>query len=200
MNPIRKLLSDADPLRTEPMPSDEQRDSRRRAILASAPESRRGRVSFSRLAFLTSLTIGLLVVVSQFSSIVTTRTYAAVRFEVRLAEETPAPGLREAKIVGSNRSIYLYDEVVISNSDIDRAELIETGSPARFSIGVRFTDSGTQKIGIATTNHIGRPMAILIDGDVVMAPTVRSAIGNSAVINGDYSREQAVAIVNGIGL
>lgn len=200
MSSVRELLRDADPLRTEPVPSDEQRDSRRRAILAGVPGPRRGRVSFARLAFLTSLALGLLVVASQFSPIMTTRTYAAVRFEVRLAEETPAPGLSEAKIAGSNRSIYLHDEVVISNSDIDRAELIGTGNPARFSIGVHFTENGTQKIGLATANHIGRPVAILIDGDVVMAPVVRSAIGNSAVINGDYTREQALAIVNGIGL
>jgi len=200
MKPIRELLRNADPLRTEPMPSDEQRDSRRRAILVSEPEPRRGRVSFARLAFLTSLALGLLVVASQFLSIMTTRTYAAVRFEVRLAEETPAPGLREAKIAGSNRSIYLHDEVVISNSDIDRSELIETDNPPRFSIGVYFTESGTRKIGLATGSHIGRPAAILIDGDVVMAPVVRSAIGNSAVITGDYTREQALAIVNGIGL
>ena len=40
MNPIREMLRDADPLRTEPMPSDEQRDSRRRAV---ASRTARGR-------------------------------------------------------------------------------------------------------------------------------------------------------------
>jgi len=198
MNSIRQLLRDADPLRNESLPSDEERDLCRQAILTKRPAPARTRVSFVRLAVLTALAIAVLVFASQFSSFISNKTYAAVRFEVRLAEETAMPGLQEAKIAGSNRLIYLYDEVVISNGDVDRAELIETDNRSRFSVGLYFTETGTRQIGVATGNHIGRPVAILIDGDVVMAPVVRSAIGNSAVINGDYTREQALAIVNGI--
>ena len=40
----------------------------------------------------------------------------------------------------------------------------------------------------ATAAHIGRPMAILIDGEVVTTPTVRGAVSDSAWINGDYMR------------
>jgi preprotein translocase subunit SecD len=50
----------------------------------------------------------------------------------------------------------------------------------------------------ATQNHIGRPVAILVDDEVVMAPTVRAAIGERAEINGNYTREEAERVVNGI--
>jgi hypothetical protein len=200
MNSIRQLLRDADPLRNEPLPTDEQRNDRRRAIMAEKPQPIRPRIRFVRLAFLTTLAVAVLVLVSQFWSFISPKTYAAVRFEMRLAEESPAPGLREARVVGSNRIIYLHDEIVISNGDVSRAELIDTGDPSQFHVGLNFTETGTQKNRVATASHIGRPVAILIDGEVVMAPVVRAEIGNSAVISGNYTREEALAIVNGIGL
>lgn len=52
----------------------------------------------------------------------------------------------------------------------------------------------------ATAAHLSRPVAILIDGKVVIAPVVRSAISSSAIITGDYSRVDAERIANGIGM
>ena len=125
-------------------------------------------------------------------------THADVRFEVRLAETTAGPGLREAKIAGSERVIYLHEEIVVGNGDIDRAEMLPGRDGLQFVVGVHFTPEGARKMGAATQNHINRPVAILVDGEVVMAPTVRSAIGDSAEINGNYTREQAERIVNGL--
>jgi preprotein translocase subunit SecD len=47
---------------------------------------------------------------------------------------------------------------------------------------------------------VGRPVAILIDGEVVMTPVVRSAIGNSATITGNYTRAEAERIASGMGI
>jgi preprotein translocase subunit SecD len=124
-------------------------------------------------------------------------THAAVRFEVRLAEVAPAPGLREARVSG-DRSIYLHQEIVVSNADIASAEVLPGRNTGQFLVSVHFTPEGTQKMRAATLNHIGRPVAILIDDEVVMAPTLRSAIGESAEINGDFTKEEAERIVDGI--
>ena len=51
----------------------------------------------------------------------------------------------------------------------------------------------------ATANHLGKPLAVLIDGEVVMAPTLRSPVSDSALISGDFSQAEAERIVNGIG-
>jgi preprotein translocase subunit SecD len=51
----------------------------------------------------------------------------------------------------------------------------------------------------ATSAHVGRPVAIVIDGKVAIAPVVRSAISNSATMTGDYSQAEAEAIAEGIG-
>lgn len=52
----------------------------------------------------------------------------------------------------------------------------------------------------ATGNHIGKPVAILIDGQVVVAPALRATIGGSAVVSGNFTKEQAERFANGIGM
>ena len=95
---------------------------------------------------------------------------AAVRFEVRLAEDKPAPGLHEAKLSGSGRFVYLHPEIIVTNSDIAAARAVPDGGPEQYSIDVEFNASGAEKMRAATGNHIGKPVAILLDGQVVMAP------------------------------
>ena len=124
----------------------------------------------------------------------------AVRFEVRLAEDKPGPDLREAKVSVSERSVYLHDEVVVDNGDIAAARVIQGRSPSQYSIDIKFKASGAEKMRVATGNHIGRPVAILLDGRVVMAPVLRSPIDASAVVTGNFTRAQAERIVNGIGI
>jgi len=65
-------------------------------------------------------------------------------------------------------------------------------------VALTFNDAGAGRIAIATGRHVGRPLAILIDGTVVMAPVLRSPITTSAVISGDFTRAEAERIVAGI--
>ena len=123
---------------------------------------------------------------------------AAVRFEVRLAEDQPAAGLQAARVANSNRVVYLHPDVVVTNADIARSRVVPGPTPSQFWIDVQFNTAGAQKMRQATTNHIGKPVAILIDGDVVTAPTVKSPIGAAAVISGDYTRADAEKIAGGI--
>jgi len=50
----------------------------------------------------------------------------------------------------------------------------------------------------ATMSHLGKPVAILIDGNVVIAPTIKSAIGTAAIITGDYTQADAQRIAAGM--
>ena len=200
MKTITELLEDADPLWDEPAVS-RRRDASRQAVLAAAfaavPAADQ-RFSLARLATVSVGVIAILLLGSVLWPRMGFETHADVRFEVRLAETTPGPGLREARIAGTERVIYLHDEIVVSNGDIDRAEMLPGRDGLQFVVGVHFTPEGARKMNAATQNHIDRPIAILVDGEVVMAPTVRSTIGDSAEINGNYTREQAERIVNGL--
>ena len=82
-----------------------------------------------------------------------TTVQAAVRFEVRLAEERPAAGLREAPVAGANRSAYLHEEVVVTNADIERSAVVPAGDASRFNIGIQFNAAGADKMQQATANR-----------------------------------------------
>ncbi len=203
MKTIRELLQDADPVQHEPTWSSGQRDVRRQAVIAAASEpSRRKLASRSRIivfAAVASVAIAAPFLGSRGWSLFVGDLRAAVRFEVRLAEDKPGPGLREAKVSGSGRSIYLHDEVVASNSDIAAARLIQA-TPVQYSVGIEFNASGAEKMRAATASHIGKPVAILLDGQVVMAPVVRASLGAAAEITGNFTKVQAERIVEGIGI
>jgi hypothetical protein len=204
MKSIEELLRDADPLLHEPSTSSEQRDYRRRAVVATGHRSgdRAGAEPRSRVTLFVTLGFVMIVVLFLaermwppfFGNV-----YAAtVRFEVKLAEEEPAAGLREAKVSGTDRSVYLHAEDILTNSDISRASTIRVDHSSKYSVGLEFNPSGTEKIRAATASHIGEPVAILLDGKVIMAPTVRQPIAESAVISGDLSKTEAEKIVKGI--
>ena len=203
MKNIRALLQEADPLRHEPMTSSGERDFRRQAVLAAASGARARAGAGTRSGIAVFATVALMVIVASFLgarmwSLLVSEVHAAVPFEVRLAEDGPTPGLREAKVSGSDRSVYLHDEVVVTNSDIAAARVVQGGSPLQYGVGVEFNAAGAEKMRAATGSHIGKPVAILLDGQVVMAPVVRTPIGASAVITGNFTRTQAEKIVNGI--
>jgi hypothetical protein len=205
MKIISELLREADPLQHEPRLPSGERDLRRQAVLAAAlgSRTRSGVQSRSRITLFGAIAL-LVIVVSSLGSRVwspfVSDLQGAVRFEVILAEEKPASGLREAKVSGSSRSVYLHDAVVVDNGDIAEARVVQGSGPSKYVVDVKFNASGAEKMRTATGNHIGKPMAILLDGQVVMAPVVRSPIGASAVVTGNFTRTQAERIVNGIGV
>jgi len=124
---------------------------------------------------------------------------AAVRFEVRLAEDKPIQGLVVAQVPDSGRVIYLHPEIVVSNDDIAQSWVSQDGSD-RFNVAIQLLPSGADRMRQATAMHVGRPVAILIDGRVVMAPVVRSPISDSAVITGNFTRAEAERITDGMKL
>jgi hypothetical protein len=203
MTNISELLREADPLRHESLPSSDQLDSRRQMIIVAASStgaparvgSRRRMAVLAAVAF---VVIAASVLGSRGWSRFVGDLQAAVRFEVRLAEDRPAPGLSEAKVAGSGRSVYLHDEVIVTNSDIAVTRVMQVPGGQEYAVGIEFNASGAEKMRAATGSHIGRPMAILLDGQVVMAPTLRSPIRASARITGNFTQSQAERIVKGI--
>jgi preprotein translocase subunit SecD len=127
----------------------------------------------------------------------TTPVLAAVRFEVRLAQDQPVPGLVVAHVPDSDRLIYLNPEIVVSNEDIAQSWVVDDGS-GRFGVAIELLPSGAERMRQATEAHVGRPMAVLIDGRVAMAPLVRSPISGSAVISGNFTRAEAERIAEGL--
>jgi hypothetical protein len=205
MKSVNELLRDADPVRREPAHPANQRNSRRQSILAaaSAAPATAGAKPQSRLT-VAALVAAMLILASLFAlslwSPLIRNVQAAVRFEITLAEEKPAPGLHEAKLAGSGRSIYLHDDPIVTNSDIAVSRVIPGNTPSQYWVSVDFNAAGSEKMRAATANHIGKPIAILIDGQVVLAPALRTPISTSARVSGNFTKAQAERIVNGIAV
>ena len=102
------------------------------------------------------------------------------------------------KVPHSDRSIYLHDEVIVTNGDIAVARVVPSVRPSEYIVAIEFNSSGAEKVRAATANHVGKPIAILLDGQVVMAPVLRTLISASARITGNFTRAQAERIVKGI--
>ena len=105
------------------------------------------------------------------------------RLEIRLAEIAPAAGLIEAAVSGSDRRVYLHAETLATAADVTGARAMETGG-SQFAVGVTFSDAASARMMRGTEAHLGRPVAIMLDGNVIAAPTVRAPISDSAVISG----------------
>tara|TARA_R110002094_G_scaffold6871_4_gene16113 strand:- start:3233 stop:4882 length:1650 start_codon:yes stop_codon:yes gene_type:complete len=65
----------------------------------------------------------------------------------------------------------------------------QNGSPA---VNFRFNTSGARKFGDYTADNIGAPFAIVLDDEVISAPTIQSHIpGGSGIITGRFSVEES---------
>ena len=60
------------------------------------------------------------------------------------------------------------------------------------AVSFRFDTTGAQKFGKATTENIGKRFAVVLDGVVITAPVINSAItGGSGVITGNFTSQEA---------
>ncbi len=171
MNSVGDLLRNADPLAHEPVWSSQQRLAIEARVVAASRTMTR---VWPRRAFITAVVTFVLVaavaIAPRFSS---SALQAAVLFEVRLAEETSAPELEPPITLPSGRTIYLHETAVVTNADIAEARVVQGDSRSTFAVEVTLNADGAKKMWLATSNHVGRHVAILIDGKVVAAPVVR---------------------------
>ena len=60
------------------------------------------------------------------------------------------------------------------------------------AVSFRFDTTGAQKFGKATSENVGKRFAVILDGVVITAPVIRSAItGGSGVITGNFTSQEA---------
>jgi preprotein translocase subunit SecD len=68
----------------------------------------------------------------------------------------------------------------------------DPGSIGNWQVGVTFSAQGAQRFAEITEQHVGRSLAIVLDGVVTSAPQIRERIpGGRAVITGQFTIEQA---------
>lgn len=87
-------------------------------------------------------------------------------------------------------------ETVITGSDVKTASVQsgqnQTTGATEYSVELDLTEEGTKKFADATSENIGKQIAIIYDGETISAPTVQDAItGGQAFITGNFTYEEA---------
>ena len=60
------------------------------------------------------------------------------------------------------------------------------------AVSFRFDTTGAQKFGKATSENVGKRFAVILDGVVITAPVINTAItGGSGIITGNFSSQEA---------
>jgi TonB family protein len=120
---------------------------------------------------------------------------SAARLEIRLAENAFTPGLAEAVQQGTGQRVYLYPTALATTGDITSARVIDNGNSI-FSIEVTFSAPAAARIASGTGAHLGRPLAIILDGQVISVATVRAQISNTALLTGPFNAAAAQTLAS----
>lgn len=120
-----------------------------------------------------------------------------VALEFRPGSESPGPGLTEMTVQGSDQVVYISDEVVLSNVDVQSARM--ASGPSGPQIELVFTKAGAEKFAAATEKNIRKPLGILIDHQLISAPIVMDKItGGQVTIAGNFTEDEAQHIADQI--
>lgn len=80
----------------------------------------------------------------------------------------------------------------LTGADLQAATVVfdsQTGKPA---ISIQFTQTGGTKFADITSRNVGKPLPIILDNQIISAPTVQEKItGGSAQISGTFTIDQA---------
>ncbi|MDI1281041.1 MAG: preprotein translocase subunit SecD [Brevundimonas sp.] len=98
---------------------------------------------------------------------------------------------------GEDNTPYLVKRrVLVSGENLTRAN-VDSDQQGRPAIGFRFDGAGARRFAVATAANIGKPFAIILDGKVISAPRINSAItGGQGIIEGGYTIASASEMVN----
>jgi preprotein translocase subunit SecD len=118
----------------------------------------------------------------------------SVQLMFHLAERTPAPGLIEAVEFGTGQKYFLYKDDLLTGEDVDGVQLAfdERHNPG---IRIELTDLGSDKLDRVLQTHKGRPMAIVRNGEILLAPLLNEGLKKELFIFGGFNVEQAKLVI-----
>ena len=110
------------------------------------------------------------------------------------SDESASPGVGNALLPSMDEPgrFYIVERApVVTGEDLVDAQpaFDQNGNPA---VNFRFNTSGARRFGDYTADNIGQPFAIVLDDEVVSAPTIQSHIaGGSGIITGRFTVEES---------
>ena len=102
--------------------------------------------------------------------------------EIRAASSTAVSGWRQMSSPGGT-PLWVAPTVQLTSADIARAEA-RTDRDAGPSVAILLTDEGARKMSALSATQADKPIALLLDGQVIWAPIVRGSIGKEVRLTG----------------
>jgi preprotein translocase subunit SecD len=103
-------------------------------------------------------------------------------------------GPASEKSAGPAEILHLQKAALIDQTSVASARVgeIPMGLGSRFYIDLTFTGRGKETLARVTRENLGRRLAFLIDGRVVLSPVINSAIlDGKAMLEGEFTKTQA---------
>ncbi|MCS6956802.1 MAG: protein translocase subunit SecD [Patescibacteria group bacterium] len=112
------------------------------------------------------------------------------------------------KLIGKTAQLVFMEEKIIENKnaspsstfvatdltgkDVKKASIVFSQEDGKPQVSLVFNDSGSKKFQEITKRNIKKPLAIIIDNQLITAPIVQQEIiGGNAVITGNFSIDEA---------
>jgi preprotein translocase subunit SecD len=115
----------------------------------------------------------------------------------RTSDSSANPGVGNvlAESLDEKGIYYIIEKsAVVSGEELTDAQpaFDQNGQPA---VNFRFNPSGARKFGDYTAANVGKPFAIVLDNQVISAPTIRDHIaGGSGIITGRFTVEESTQL------
>ncbi|MFE1956189.1 protein translocase subunit SecD [Streptomyces sp. NPDC059524] len=98
-------------------------------------------------------------------------------------------------------SKYILGPSEVNGKDVKKSQAVINQQSAQWVVNMEFTGSGSKKFAAITSKLSAQqsPMnqfAIVLDGDVVSAPSVRTTLSSNAEISGNFNQQSAQDLAN----
>jgi preprotein translocase subunit SecD len=93
----------------------------------------------------------------------------------------------------NNKMFYLVPDYATVSGKFFKNAKVDFGGEFKTDLCVHFEfdDEGGKRFHELTSRNIGKPLAIVLDGEIVQVATINSAIGKSGLIQGNFQAEEA---------
>ncbi len=130
------------------------------------------------------------------------RAPASAAFQVRLVRdqegentETITNLARLDDAAGSAEMLHVQKDSLVDSASIQSADVITDPATGSAQIQIVLTDQGRELFARATKEHLNERLAIVMDGQSYLAPTIRSEItGGRIQLTGTFTEQQARAL------
>ncbi|MBY6276950.1 protein translocase subunit SecD [Symbiobacterium thermophilum] len=120
------------------------------------------------------------------------------RIIVEIAGVTDIDRARE--LIGRTAVLKFIDpdgNEVLNGNDVEKAGVAQNPTGGGFVVTLKLKGEGPQKFYDATSKWVGSPIYILLDDEIISAPTVQEPIpGGEATITGHFTVEEAGTLAN----